>query len=172
MGPRNATIATTASLRKTSNNESAASLTSCDGSGSSCECPDPAAPCIECTHVSTLRPKFNLRVIGSLTGEMVLADARPVLHQAPHMHIDHLTIQKVGLAPWLFNLYIDPKEEMTVGHRRNAWLATVLGKQKLMPPHSKHTRQKTSVSECEVGDRVCIRYPLASAVAAQEFRFE
>jgi hypothetical protein len=33
----------------------------------------------------------------------------------------------VGLAPWLFNLTIDPKEQMPVGHRRNAWLATVVG---------------------------------------------
>jgi arylsulfatase len=34
-------------------------------------------------------------------------------------------VQSVGTAPWLFNLYIDPKEEMTVGHRMNAWLATM-----------------------------------------------
>ncbi len=47
-----------------------------------------------------------------------------------HMFIDMSTIQDVGLAPWLFNLYISPKEEMTVGHRRNAWLATVAGKLK------------------------------------------
>lgn len=50
-----------------------------------------------------------------------------VLPLAPHMHIDYATVEDVGLAPWLFNLYIDPKEEMTVGHRRNAWLATVTG---------------------------------------------
>ncbi len=48
----------------------------------------------------------------------------------PHMHIDMATVQNVGLAPWLFNLYIDPKEEMPVGHRRNAWLADVVGKLK------------------------------------------
>lgn len=26
-------------------------------------------------------------------------------------------------APWLFNLYIDPKEELPAGHSMNAWLA-------------------------------------------------
>lgn len=51
-----------------------------------------------------------------------------IIPQAPHMWIDYATIQDVGLAPWLFNLYIDPKEEMPVGHRRNAWLAS-LGEQ-------------------------------------------
>lgn len=58
------------------------------------------------------------------------AHIKVVLPQAPHMYIDLSTIQNVGLAPWLFNLYIDPKEEMTVGHRRNAWLASVTGKLK------------------------------------------
>lgn len=48
-----------------------------------------------------------------------------ILPQAPHMYIDYSTIQDVGLAPWLFNLYIDPKEIMPVGHRRSAWLATL-----------------------------------------------
>lgn len=53
-----------------------------------------------------------------------------ILPQAPHMNIDYSTIQDVGLAPWLFNLYIDPKEEMPVGHRRNAWLATLVAQLK------------------------------------------
>ncbi|MEI6891240.1 MAG: arylsulfatase [Pontiella sp.] len=48
-----------------------------------------------------------------------------ILPQTTHMYIDMATIQDVGLAPWLFNLYIDPKEELPVGHRRNAWLATL-----------------------------------------------
>ena len=41
------------------------------------------------------------------------------------MWIDMATVQSVGTAPWLFNLYIDPKEELPVGHRMNAWLATL-----------------------------------------------
>ncbi len=36
---------------------------------------------------------------------------------------DMSTITNVGLAPWLFNLYIDPKEQYPVGHRLNAFLA-------------------------------------------------
>lgn len=53
-----------------------------------------------------------------------------VMAQAPHMHIDLATVHDVGLAPWFFNLYLDPKEEMTVGHRRDPWMATVVGKLK------------------------------------------
>jgi len=41
------------------------------------------------------------------------------------MYIDYSTIQNVGLAPWMFNLYIDPKKQLPVGHRRNSWLATL-----------------------------------------------
>lgn len=58
------------------------------------------------------------------------AHVKVVLPQSPHMYIDFSTLEDVGLAPWLFNLYIDPKEEMPVGHRRNAWLATVTGRLK------------------------------------------
>lgn len=48
-----------------------------------------------------------------------------VMPSAQFMWIDMATVQPVGTAPWLFNLYIDPKEELTVGHRMNAWLATM-----------------------------------------------
>jgi len=51
-----------------------------------------------------------------------------IIPNAQHMWIDYATIQNVGLAPWMFNLYIDPKEEMPVGHRRTVWLAP-LGQQ-------------------------------------------
>jgi arylsulfatase len=53
-----------------------------------------------------------------------------LLPENTHMNIDYSTIQDVGLARWLFNRYIDPKETMPVGHRMNAWLATVTGKLK------------------------------------------
>lgn len=39
--------------------------------------------------------------------------------------IDMAKLQDTGLAPWLFNLYIDSKEEYTVGHRMNAWQASL-----------------------------------------------
>jgi arylsulfatase len=48
-----------------------------------------------------------------------------LLPQSTFMHIDMAVLQDVGTAPWLFNLYIDPKEELPVGHRRNAWLASL-----------------------------------------------
>ncbi|MCA9258048.1 MAG: arylsulfatase, partial [Planctomycetales bacterium] len=51
-----------------------------------------------------------------------------LIPEAPHMEIDYATVRDVGLAPWLFNLYIDPKEQMPVGHRRSPWLATVTAK--------------------------------------------
>ena len=58
------------------------------------------------------------------------AHVKVILPQAPHKHIDLALIQDVGLAPWFFNLYLDPKEEMTVGHRLDPWMATVTGKLK------------------------------------------
>lgn len=44
-----------------------------------CQCPLPSAPCIECPHVSTLNPNFNLRIFGSLTGEALFAESRPII---------------------------------------------------------------------------------------------
>jgi arylsulfatase len=44
---------------------------------------------------------------------------------AQWLGIDMTTKHDVGLAPWLFNLYIDPKEQYPVGHRMNAWLASM-----------------------------------------------
>jgi arylsulfatase len=41
------------------------------------------------------------------------------------MQIDMATVQSVGLVPWLFNLPISPEEQLTVGHRMNAWLASL-----------------------------------------------
>lgn len=58
------------------------------------------------------------------------AHIKVVLPQSPHKYIDHATVVDVGLAPWFFDLYLDPKEEMTVGHRLSPWLATVAGKLK------------------------------------------
>lgn len=46
--------------------------------------------------------------------------------QAQWLDIDMATMTDVGLSPWLFNLYIDPKEQYPVGHRMNPWLASLL----------------------------------------------
>ncbi len=46
------------------------------------------------------------------------------------MNIDYSIAGATGLAPWLFNLYIDPKERMPVGHRGNAWTASMAAETK------------------------------------------
>lgn len=50
--------------------------------------------------------------------------------KAQWLDIDMTTVSDVGLAPWLFNLYIDPKEQYTVGHRMSAFLASMLAELK------------------------------------------
>lgn len=50
--------------------------------------------------------------------------------QSTFLGIDYSVTQKVGLAPWLFNLYVDPKEQMPLGHRQNAWLASLAAEAK------------------------------------------
>ncbi|MDJ0995611.1 MAG: arylsulfatase [Dinoroseobacter sp.] len=47
------------------------------------------------------------------------------LPQEKFLYIDMAAVVPTGLAPWLFNLYIDPKEEYPVGHRMNAWTASL-----------------------------------------------
>lgn len=49
---------------------------------------------------------------------------------AQWLDIDMTTVSDVGLAPWLFNLYIDPKEAYPVGHRMNAFLASMAAEMK------------------------------------------
>ena len=58
------------------------------------------------------------------------AHVKVIQTQAQWLDIDMTTKAEVGLAPWLFNLYIDPKEEYPVGHRMNAWLASMAGELK------------------------------------------
>lgn len=53
------------------------------------------------------------------------AHVKVILPQSTFMHIDMATVQDTATAPWLFNLWIDPKEELPVGHRMNAWLASL-----------------------------------------------
>lgn len=44
---------------------------------------------------------------------------------ASFLWIDMAKLHDTALAPWLFNLYVDPKEEYAVGHRMNAWQASL-----------------------------------------------
>ena len=46
------------------------------------------------------------------------------------LNIDMATMNDVALAPWVFNLYIDPKEQYPVGHRLNAWMASLAAEAK------------------------------------------
>ena len=48
-----------------------------------------------------------------------------VQYHTQWLDIDMSTKAEVGIAPWLFNLYIDPKEQYPVGHRLNAFLASM-----------------------------------------------
>jgi arylsulfatase len=53
-----------------------------------------------------------------------------VVHvQEQWLDIDMATVETLA-APWTFNLFIDPKEAYPVGHRMNAWLASLAAEQK------------------------------------------
>jgi arylsulfatase len=52
--------------------------------------------------------------------------AKAILSQSTFMHIDMATVNDTAIAPWLFNLRSDPKEELPVGHHMNAWLASLV----------------------------------------------
>nr|WP_278022768.1 hypothetical protein [Flavobacterium ginsengisoli] len=36
-------------------------------------------------------------------------------------NIDQSTIEGVGMSPWVYNLYTDPKEQLSTGHRFFEW---------------------------------------------------
>lgn len=58
------------------------------------------------------------------------AHVKVILPAVAHSYIDQATVQNVGLSPWFFDLYLDPKEETSVGHRLSPWLASVGSKLK------------------------------------------
>jgi arylsulfatase A-like enzyme len=39
----------------------------------------------------------------------------------PNKNLDQSTIQNVGMSPWVYNLYMDPKEQLSTGHRYFEW---------------------------------------------------
>ncbi|MGR3614925.1 MAG: arylsulfatase [Paracoccaceae bacterium] len=67
--------------------------------------------------------------LGATLAAMRMREYKAHLHvtmaQEKFLWIDMATVVQTGLAPWLFNLYIDPKEEYPVGHRMNAWTASL-----------------------------------------------
>jgi hypothetical protein len=48
-----------------------------------CECAQKPAPCIECPHVSTLLPNWNVNIFGALQANMMFNTARPVAPGIP-----------------------------------------------------------------------------------------
>jgi arylsulfatase len=53
------------------------------------------------------------------------AHIQVVAPSVTHSYIDQAILQRTGLSPWFFDLYLDPKEEAAVGHRLSPWLASV-----------------------------------------------
>jgi len=43
------------------------------------------------------------------------------LNQAPRRNLDESTLNDLGMSPWVFNLYMDPKEQGSTGHSRFEW---------------------------------------------------
>jgi hypothetical protein len=48
-----------------------------------CQCPLPEAPCLDCPHVSTLSPYFNIHLFGALKLDMLFGSARAVSPGTP-----------------------------------------------------------------------------------------
>lgn len=40
---------------------------------------------------------------------------------APRKNLDQSTISSIGMSPWVYNLYVDPKEQLSTGHRYFEW---------------------------------------------------
>ncbi|NIG52984.1 arylsulfatase [Chitinophaga sp. Cy-1792] len=40
---------------------------------------------------------------------------------APRKNLDQSTIENIGMSPWVYNLYVDPKEQLSTGHRYFEW---------------------------------------------------
>ncbi len=63
----------------------------CDGAGCGgtgcgcypCQCPLPPAPCLDCPHVSTLSPYFNVNIFGALKLDMLYNSVRPIAPGTP-----------------------------------------------------------------------------------------
>ena len=44
-----------------------------------------------------------------------------MLQHAPRRNLDETTVSDVGMSPWVYNLYLDPKEQESSGHSRFEW---------------------------------------------------
>jgi hypothetical protein len=43
----------------------------------------------------------------------------PPLHR--RRNLDESTVSDLGMSPWIYNLYMDPKEQASIGHSRFEW---------------------------------------------------
>lgn len=43
------------------------------------------------------------------------------INQAAHRNLDESIVTNLGMAPWVYNLYMDPKEQSSQGHSRFEW---------------------------------------------------
>jgi hypothetical protein len=48
-----------------------------------CECPQQPAPCLDCPHVSTLQPFWNIHIFGAVQANVLFSTARPVAPGIP-----------------------------------------------------------------------------------------
>ena len=44
-----------------------------------------------------------------------------MLTEVPRRNLDETTVSDVGMSPWVYNLYMDPKEQASSGHARFEW---------------------------------------------------
>jgi len=51
----------------------------------SCQCPSEPAPCLECPHVSTLQPYWNVNIFGALVTDMLFSTSRPIAAGTPFL---------------------------------------------------------------------------------------
>jgi arylsulfatase len=43
------------------------------------------------------------------------------LTSAPRKNPDQSAIENIGMSPWVYDLYVDPKEQLSTGHRYFEW---------------------------------------------------
>ena len=46
---------------------------------------------------------------------------RVFLNQATRRNLDESTLVPTGISPWVYNLYMDPREQSSQGHSRFEW---------------------------------------------------
>ncbi len=65
---------------------------------------------------------------------------------APRRNLDESTIAEVGMSPWVYNLYMDPKEQESIGHSRFEW-----GIPQVMQKVQRHTNTFTAYPRKDIG---------------------